>query len=195
MCARSTNRLTAAEAIPEPMSSEGTGHNCSSASPNPSRLVATIRTVVDAARMASIRSAAASKRCSQLSNTNSRTRPSSASATDSATVFPGCWVMPSTAATASGTAAGSVTAASSKNHTPSGNSSTSRAGDFGREAGLADPAHPGQRDQPMSLYRGLHLAGLGLAPDEARRAGRRFPGPASSARNGGNSVRRPGTRT
>ena len=40
-----------------------------------------------------------------------------------ATVLPGCWVMPSTAATASGTAAGSATAASSKNQTPSGNSS------------------------------------------------------------------------
>ena len=41
-------------------------------------------------------------------------------------------------------------------------------GDFGREAGLADPAHPGQRDKPMSLYRRLNLAGVGLAPDEAR---------------------------
>ena len=46
---------------------------------------------------------------------------------DSLTLLPGCWVMPSTAATASGTAAGSVTAASSKNQTPSGNSSASRA--------------------------------------------------------------------
>ena len=61
--------------------------------------------------MASIRSAAASRTCSQLSNTNSRTLPSSAAATLSAMVFPGCWVMPSTAATASGTAAGSATAA------------------------------------------------------------------------------------
>ena len=42
-------------------------------------------------------------------------------------LFPGCWVMPNTAATASGTAAGSVTAASSNNQTPSGNSSASRA--------------------------------------------------------------------
>jgi len=59
----------------------------------------------------------------QLSNTNNRTRPSNAAATDSLTVLPGCWVMPSTAATASGTAARSVTAASSKTQTPSGNSS------------------------------------------------------------------------
>ena len=35
-------------------------------------------------------------------------------------LLPGCWVMPSTAATASGTAAGSVTAASSKSHTRRG---------------------------------------------------------------------------
>ncbi len=77
--------------------------------------------------MASIRSAAASSTCSQLSNTSSRTLPSRAAATLSATLLPGCWVMPSTAATASGTAAGSVTAANSKNQTPSGNSSPSRA--------------------------------------------------------------------
>ncbi len=40
---------------------------------------------------------------------------------------------------------------------------------FQRQPGLADPAHPGQRHQPMSLHRGVHLAGLGLAPDETRR--------------------------
>ena len=34
--------------------------------------------------------------------------------------------------------------------------------DFGRQAGLADPAHPGQRHQPMSLQRLLHLGQLGL---------------------------------
>ena len=108
-------------------------------------------TVAECARMASTRSAAASSTCSQLSNTNSRTLPSNAAATDSLTLLPGCWVMPSTAATASGTAAGSVTAASSKNQTPSGNSSASRAATSSRQAGLADPAHPGQRHQPMCL--------------------------------------------
>jgi hypothetical protein len=41
-------------------------------------------------------------------------------------------------------------------------------GDLGREASLADPAHPGQRDQPMRLHRVLQLGGLGLPPDEAR---------------------------
>ena len=38
--ARSTNRATAAESMPAPTSSEGTGHSCSSATPSPSRLVA-----------------------------------------------------------------------------------------------------------------------------------------------------------
>ena len=46
---------------------------------------------------------------------------------------------------------------------------------FQRQPGLADPAHPGQRDQPMSLHRGLHLAGLRIAPDEARRRGPQVP--------------------
>ena len=39
--------------------------------------------------------------------------------------------------------------------------------DLGCQAGLADPAHPGQRDQPMCSQRRLHLGDLGLAPDEA----------------------------
>ena len=41
--------------------------------------------------------------------------------------------------------------------------------DFGRQAGLADPAHPGQRHQPMSLQRLLHLGQFCCASDEARR--------------------------
>ena len=79
--ARSTNRVTAAESMPARTSSEGTSHNCSSATPNPSRLVAKTLTVAECARIASTRSAAASRTCSQLSNTNSRTRPSNAAAT------------------------------------------------------------------------------------------------------------------
>ena len=79
--ARSMNRATAAESMPAPTSSEGTGHSCSSATPSPSRLVARIFTVAECARIASIRSAAASRTCSQLSNTNNRTLPSSAAAT------------------------------------------------------------------------------------------------------------------
>src|SRR5437764_3862465 len=42
-------------------------------------------------------------------------------------------------------------------------------GDFQRQTGLADPAHPGQRDESM-VSNCLHYRGdLGLAPNEARR--------------------------
>ena len=67
--------------------------------------------------------------------------------------------------------------------------------DFGRQAGLADPAHPGQRHQPMSLHRRFTSATSDSRPMKLVVAGRRFPGLVSSARNGGNSVRRPGART
>ena len=73
-----------------------------------------------------VNSAAASRTCSQLSNTSSRVRPSIAAATLSARLMFGCWVIPSTAATASGTAAGSATVANSITHTPSGKLSANR---------------------------------------------------------------------
>ena len=140
--ARCRNRVAAGDSTPASTSSEGTGHSCSSATRTPSRLVARIFTVAERARIASIRSAAASRTCSQLSNTNSRTLPSNAAATLSATLFPGCWVMPKTAATASGTAAGSVTAASSKTQTPSGNSSRSRPATSSARRVLPTPPTP-----------------------------------------------------
>src|SRR6516162_9361884 len=128
--------------MPAAASRERTGHTCSSGTQRPSRLVARIRTVAEWASMASIRSAAASRTCSQLSITNNRTLPSWAAAIDSLTVLPGCWVMPSTAATASGTAAGSDTAASSKTQTPSGNSSTRRAATAAASRVLPTPPTP-----------------------------------------------------
>jgi hypothetical protein len=76
-------------------------------------------------------------------------------------------MMPSTAATASGTAAGSVTAASSKNPNPVGKFIDETRRDLQCQSGLADPTHPGQRHQPMSLHSGLNLGDLGLAPNEA----------------------------
>src|SRR5690242_1486246 len=79
-----------AESIPAVTSSEGTSYSCSSATLNPSRLVGRILKLPDLARMASTKSATASHRCSQLSNTNKRTLPSSAVATLSATLLPGC---------------------------------------------------------------------------------------------------------
>src|SRR6478672_2225384 len=164
--ARSENSVAADESVPVPTSSDGTGHRCSSTTLNPSRLVAKTLTVAECARIASARSAAASRMCSQLSITNSRTRPSSALATDSLTVLPGCWVMPSTDATASGTAAGSVTAASSKKPDPVGKFIGESCPDLQRKAGLANPTYAGQRHQLMGPHRCFDLGALRLAPDE-----------------------------
>ena len=167
--ARSTNRFTAAESMPARTSSEGTSHNCSSATPNPSRLVANTLTVAECARIASTRSAAASRTCSQLSNTNNRTLPSNAAATLSATAL--------------------ARLLGDAQHRRDRVGHRRRIGDrgqfekpdavrelvgqprrnFGRQAGLADPAHPGQRHQPMSLQRLLHLGQFCFASDEARR--------------------------
>src|SRR6516165_983467 len=186
-------RLMAFQAAPS--SSEGTSHNCSSATPNPSRLVAKILTVADCARISSTRSAAASRTCSQLSNTNSRMRPSNAAATDWPTLLPGCWVMPSTAATASGTAAGSATAASSKNQTPSGNSSTRRAATSNASRVLPTPPTPVNVTNRRAFTTACTSSSSDSRPMKLVGAGRRFPGPASSARNDGKFVRRPGART
>ena len=190
--ARSTNRVTAAESIPVAASRERTGRTCSSGTPSPSRLVARIFTVADWARMASIRSAAASSTCSQLSSTNSRTRPSNAPATDSLTLLPGCWMMPNTAATASGTAAGSVTAASSKTQTPSGNSSARLAATSNARRVLPTPPTPVRVTNLCDLTAASISATSDSRPIKRVLAGRRLPGFESTPRSGGKSVRRPG---
>ena len=103
-----------------------------------------------------------------MSNTNSRTLPSNAAATLQSTVLPGCWVMPSTAATASGTAAGSVTAASSKTQTPSGNSSARPRRDLGARRVLPTPPTPVSVTNRCACSAACDLGDLGLASDEAR---------------------------
>ncbi len=194
LCARATKRSTAGDVIPPLTFSEGTDHNCSSPTSSRSRLVARIRTLVDWARIASIRSAAASRTCSQLSNTSNRTRPSSAAATLSVTVFPGCCVMPNTAATASGTAAGSVTAANSKNQTPSGNSSHRRAATSVASRVLPTPPTPANVTNRWALSASRTWSTSDWRPTKLVNGGRRFPGLVSSARNAGKSVRSPGAR-
>ena len=84
------NNVAAAESTPVLTSKGGTGQSCSSLTLRPSRLVARIFTVSECVRTASIMSAAASRTCSQLSNTSSRERPSNAAATLSAMLIPGC---------------------------------------------------------------------------------------------------------
>ena len=61
-------------------------------------------------------------------------------------------------------------------------------GDFHCQAGLADPAHTGQRHQPMCLTAACTSSTSDSRPMKLVAAGRRFPGLVSSARNGGNSV-------
>ena len=181
--------------MPALTSSDGTGHSCSSATPSPSRLVARIFTVAECARMASIRSPAASSTCSQLSMTSSRTLPSSAVATDSLTLLPGCWVMPRIAATASGTAAGSPTGASSKSQTPSGNSSARRVATSVARRVLPTPPTPVKVTSRCDFSSVATASSADSRPMKLLGAGRRFPGVVSRVRNGGKSVRRPDART
>ena len=168
--ARSLNSSTAATT-----SSEGTRHNRSSARPSPSRLVDRIFTVADLARMRSIRSAAASTTCSQLSKTRRRTLPSKVAATDSLIVMPGCCVMPSTAATASGTAAGSATEASSKTQTPSGNSSARTPATSSANRVLPTPPTPANVTSRCDRIADATSSTSSSRPISLLAAGRRFP--------------------
>ena len=176
--ARSTNRSTAAESIPAPTSSEGTGHNCSSATPR-SFAAGGQDPHGRRVRRGWPRSdrPAASRTCSQLSNTNSRDRPSNAAATLSLTLLPGCWVMPSTAATASGTAAGSADRRQFEQPHAVREVVAEPRRDLQRQAGLADPADAGQRHQPMRLERRLQTSATSDSrPMKLVVGGRRFPG-------------------
>ncbi len=150
-------------------------------------------------------SAAASSTCSQLSKIEQpRTGPPVRRLRCLPPTMPGCWVMPSTAATASGTAPVSATGASSITQAPSGKSSQYSGSHLEGEAGLADPADTGQRHQPMCLERCFRLRRVrtrgrrswstvgrkfpwrgidGLAVVETHRAAR-TPGPETFHRSG-----------
>ena len=187
--ALSMNNVAAAESDPVRTSSDGTGHSCSSAIRKPSRLVARILTVAEPARIDSIMSAAASRTCSQLSNTSSRVRPSNAAATLSAMLMPGCWVTPSTAATASGTAAGSPTAASSITHTPSGKLSANRAATSSASRVLPTPPTPVSVTSRCALSAASSSASSVARPTKLVFDGRRLPCVGSTVFRGGKSVR------
>ena len=67
---------------------------------------------------------------------------------------------------------------------------------FGRQAGLADPAHPGQRHQPMSLDRRLHLGQLRTrARSSSSFEGAGFPVSHPAPAGAETRVRRPTART
>ena len=99
--------------------------------------------------MASISRRRLSRTCSQLSNTNSRDRPSNADATDSVTVFPGCWVMPEHRRRGVGYRRGIGDRGQFEKPDPVGEFIGEPRPDFDRQAGLADPTYSGQRHQPM----------------------------------------------
>ena len=142
-------------------------------------------------------SAAASRTCSQLSNTSNRWRPSSAAATLSATLRPACCVRPRTAATASGTAAGIGDGGKFDDPHPVGEAlSANRVRNLQCESGLTDAAYTDQA---------LPTDGFSVPPFQVGDPGLLvprswwwvrvdFPG-VVSVFSAGNSVRRPGART
>ena len=135
---------------PQSISSEGTRHDRSSARPSPSRLVARIFTVVDCASIASIRSAAASTTCSQLSKTRSRTRPSSAAAIGLADGL--AWLLRDTQGRRRprrGPRPDRSPLRVRKSIRHQGIQSASLYRDFQRQPRLADAADTGQRDQTV----------------------------------------------
>ena len=174
---------------------DGTGHNCSAPTRSPSREVAMTFTVAVRARIVSISSAAASRRCSQLSKIISKRRPESASAMLSVTDRPAWGVTPNPVATTSATAAGSPRGASSISHTPSGNSGTSSAATWRARRVLPTPPTP---VKVTRRWVRTSVTSSSMAPARPTKLvvwTDRFPGTASRVRKGGNSTRRPSART
>ncbi len=162
--ARSTNNVAALEWT----SSDGTGQSCSSFSRSPSRLVARIFTVSERAKIASIMSAAASSTCSQLSNTNSRERPSNAAATLSARLMPGLLGDAEYRRDSLGHRGRIADCGQLDDPYAVGVGVGRAGGDFQRQSCLADSTDAGQCHQPVFLERGCQLREFGLPPDEAR---------------------------
>ena len=154
-----------------------------------------IVTVADVVRIDSIRLAAASITCSQLSNTSSLERPSNAAATLSATLIPACCAIPSTAAAASGTAAGSPTAANSITHTPSGKSFAERAATSSARRVLPTPPTPVSVSKRCALSAAFSWSSSACRPMKLVVCGFRLPGVASTVFSAGKSVRTPEART
>ncbi len=143
-------------------------------------------------RRSSIRSAAASSTCSQLSTTMSTDFPSILlrSCSGIGTPLSGTKSMPS--ANASGTASSSPTLARSTKNTPSGKASLSPRPHLDRQSGLAAPARPRQRDQPACPQALADLPHVLFTADQARTLGREpagSPGQGPDRRElGGHSV-------
>jgi hypothetical protein len=166
-------------ATPPASSGPGTGNgNGASRSASPairsgSRLVARTRTSSHACSNLPHSAAAAPITCSQLPSTSSsccwRT---STRASTSATGTPGCSRTPSATATTAGTCAPSCTGASSASHSPVGEPGRHPPGHRAGQPGLADPARPGHRHQPVLPQQPRHLAHRPGPADEAGQRGR-----------------------
>ena len=167
--ARSTNNCTAADPAPSATSSDGTGHRCSAPTRNPSRLVAITCTVVGVGQQLLDKIGGASRRCSQLSSTNSSRRPDRARAMLPVTVNPACGVTPNTAGHRVGHRRGVTDRGQLDQPHPVGELPGQLGRDLERQAGLADPAHSGQRDEPMGRHQFAQHLHLVVTADEARR--------------------------
>jgi hypothetical protein len=111
-----------------------------------------------------------------LSNTNNRTLPSYVAATDSLTVLPGCCVMPNMARHRIGHSRRIGDRGQLENPYTVRESIDQTRRYLSRKPRLADPAHPGQRHQPMISQLRLDLGDLGLAADQAGCRGPQVPG-------------------
>ena len=186
------NRLTAAS-IPPPTFSARSGHNCSSVTRNPSRLVAMIGTVDECADDRFDLVGGSVEDVLAVVEHQQPDLPFSAAATISQhglyPVAGSCLASPP-----SRRAPPRIGAAPARKPEPIEKVSAISRRDFGRQSDLADSPDPSQRDQPMLMQ--SPLGDLGDPPLAADETSRRAPTGrqrlVSSARNGGKSVPRPG---
>ena len=139
-------------------------------------------------------SAAASRSCSQLSNTSRRWRPSKAAATRSATLLTRLLCDAEDGSHSIRHRGRIGDGGKFDDPHPVGEAVGQPCRNLQCESGLADAAYTDQRYQPMGFQCRFQVGDFSLSSHEAGGGARRFPG-VVSVFNGGNSVRRPGART
>ena len=166
----------------------------SSARPSASRLVASAWASGAPVRMASTRSRADARTCSQLSSTTSPPPAARKSTTDSLALRPAGWVAPSAASATCGTASALVAGARSTHHT-SGEVLATRCATSSATRVLPMPPTPTSVTSgavaTLSTAAATSAARPTSAPSGRGSRARRAVG-ASSLRSGGNSRWRPG---
>ncbi len=136
-------------------------------------------------------SAAASRTCSQLSNTNSRDRPSRGRSHAVGDTQPRLLGDAEDSRDRLGDRRGVADSGQFDHEHPIGEVACQSGGELQREPGLAHPADTGQRDQTVCFESRLQLNEFHLASNETGGRRSRLPGVESSVFSGGNSVRRP----